>query len=76
MIKKCPFCQGKEYNKSLVHYDMPLDDFINAFLSGDISIYKNRLVLDVDSYDEGGFAKGIQIKYCPMCGRKLVVNDD
>lgn len=54
----CPYCKGKRINTE--------DHYINVHIKDD------HMYIEYDAYScDSSFNDSIQIKYCPMCGRKL-----
>ena len=64
----CDWCKKR---KALFDHSMPIRGMVNAYLSTNLTIFGNSIVVATDSYDEGGFSTGTRIKFCPMCGTKL-----
>jgi len=62
--KKCRWCIGKEIKT--VHFENPINgDDIS------VQVFEKEIIIGFNDSKVGG----VDINYCPMCGRRLVKND-
>lgn len=68
--ESCKYCHAPF--KPLIDAKQPITGLYNAYLTVEVYIKGNQLFVNFDSYDEGGMSTSIKIEKCPICGRKLV----
>lgn len=66
----CKYCRHKN-PVPLIDHDMVVKPYVDEYLSGTLTIIGKKLVLQVDSWNEGGFEVEKDIGTCPVCHSKL-----
>lgn len=77
--QECPYCDIEETGtsqRSLLREHFDPSDSIYAMGAGLSLDYNGVPTLDIwANAPDMGYQSGCDIRYCPMCGRKLVPND-
>jgi len=65
----CKYCNKRASNKKIEDIDNDEQDFAQVVIFPDSA----KLYVELDAEDNDGYKAGdfFDIKYCPMCGRKL-----
>lgn len=70
---KCPYCHVDRYNQTEAIYDN-YPDALYIYPSGMVEMDCDDG--DMDGEQSATFTSSGTIKFCPMCGRKLMTEDD
>ena len=70
---KCEYCKGSKF----IQEGKETGIKANGYVGLDVWLDYNKLNIDgsVDVYEPNYIEIEIEINYCPMCGRKLIVED-
>lgn len=71
---KCEYCEGNKF----IYDSMKLGTKNDSYCGIDVYINNNKLNIDAstDTYEPNYIEVEVEINYCPMCGRKLIVESD
>lgn len=71
---KCEYCEENKY----IYDGMELSTKDDGYCGIDAYMNNNKLNIDAsaDTYEPNYIEAEIEINYCPMCGRKLIVEED
>ena len=64
----CEYCEKKANNKKMQDIDNDIKDFIRVVFLPDAKLHVQLDAVDADGYVAIDF---FDIRYCPMCGRRL-----